>query len=350
MLWLLLIISLASPWIAKYIWPHEITYKEVIVQILIVLVVTVAVFFASYYGRCTDIEVWNGMVTAKKKVKVGCKHAYSCGCVTVNNGKTTTTICQTCYEHNYDIDWRVYSNIGEIVNINRIDRQGLRMPPRWDEVVIGEPFSVAKTFTNYILNDPSSLFNNADLIDKYKDLIPKYPNNIYDYYRNDHVVTVKLKVPDFGMWRAGLGDILRTLGPARKSNIVVVLTSITDAQYPKAIREAWLGGKKNDTIVVIGYKNYPTPASVGIFSWSTDKLLDVNLRQELMAQKKLDSVTAIPIIEKEVLKHFKKRSMEDYSYLMDIANPPFKVILITLIISLVFSVACSYTFYKIDLE
>lgn len=110
-----------------------------------------------------DIEAWNGVVTGKQKVAVPCSHTYSCNCHEVCSGsgkdRSCRTECDTCYEHHSflrtipgnDYDWRVYTSNGEVVEIDRVDRQGVREPPRFTAVRMGEPTTLAHTYTNYML-------------------------------------------------------------------------------------------------------------------------------------------------------------------------------------------------------
>jgi hypothetical protein len=144
-----------------------------------------------------DVEVWNGQVTGKYSEKVSCSHSYSCNCYRSCSGsgknRSCSTICQTCYEHSYDVSWRVESNIGTYT-ISRIDRRGLSKPPRWDRVKIGEPVSDTHTYTNYIKGSPDSLFHKKKLLKKYQKDLPKYQSKVYDYYRLNRLVNLGVNV------------------------------------------------------------------------------------------------------------------------------------------------------------
>jgi len=344
---LILLLPLSWPWISKYIWPHKITNKELIIHILIVLVVTCGTYSIGMIGNTVDTEVWSGEVTGKKKVKVPCKHSYECNCVTSTDSKgNVSRICQTCYDHSYDIDWDVYSNVMDTTTIRRIDRQGLREPPRWTNVHIGDPYSDTKHFKNYIKGAPDSLFNNKDLVTKFQNKLPEYPSNIYDYYKIDRVLPVGVKIPDLKKWNTDLSIILKKLGPLKKSNVVIVITKTNDIQYSKALKEYWLGGKKNDTIIVIGSTKYPIIDFVDVFSWSKNPKLEIELRDNILNQQELDRERTIGIIRNQIKKNFNKRSNEEYAYLEEEAVPPVWLLILTVVVSFMVSGVVSYFTYK----
>lgn len=346
----ILIIPLSWPWLSKLIWPHNITLKEILLHLGIVFIITCSVYYLGMVGQSIDTEVWNGEVTSKAKNKVSCEHSYSCNCRTESCGKDcSTTVCDTCYEHFYDVDWDVYSNVESTTTINRVDRQGLSEPPRWTAVQIGEPYSDTKMFQNYIKGAPKSLFNNKDLITKYQNIIPEYPNNIYDYYHIDRVISIGVNIPNIQSWNKGLAEILKELGPKKESNVVIVIVKSNQVDYAKALKEAWLGGKKNDTVVIIGSINYPNIDFVNVFSWSNKAILEVELRDEILATKILNKDKILSIIRNQILKNFSRRSMEEFAYLADDVVPPTWLIVITAVISILVSAGISYWTYKEDI-
>jgi len=340
---LILIVPMSWPWISKLIWPHEITVKEILLHLGIVLFVTSGVYYIGMVGQSMDVEIWNGEVTGKEKVWVSCEHSYSCNCTTDKDGNES---CDTCYDHSNDWDWQVYSNINDTETIARVDRRGSNEPPRWTAVKLGEPFSDEKIFKNYIKGAPDSLFNDKDLVTRYQSLIPKYPSKIHDYYRINRVIPVGISVPDIGQWNGELSEMLRILGPRKKSNVVIVIAKTDQVEYAKALKEAWLSGKKNDTVVVIGSTQYPTIDFVDVFSWSKKAILDVELRDNILSEKTIDKTKIIGIIEGQIQKNFEKRSMEEFAYLADDVVPPTWLLIVTCLVSMIASAAVSYWTYN----
>ena len=262
MIWLLFLIpvGIAIAFIVYHRRTHEV--KETLMTAGIIVAVSVAVQIASYaafsLGSSGDVEILNGYVTGKERDKVSCSHSYECMCYYTESCSgtgssrscTRTRHCSTCYEHSYDVDWDVHTTVGNLT-IDRIDRQGLKEPPRWAQVQVGEPAAREHSYMNYVLGNRDSLFSKSDqqFAEKYQKDIPAYPR-VYDYYRVSRVLNVSgLDVP-VDYWNDYLNNTLKTLGAARQVNIVWVITSGQPVEYFQGLVYAWSGGKKNDVIVV----------------------------------------------------------------------------------------------------
>ena len=90
-------------------------FAPAIVAALVVFLLLTAVRVGITANATADMLTINGAVTKKFKDTVSCSHSYSCNCRTVmsSDGKTSSTQCDTCYEHSEDYDWVVVSNIGK---------------------------------------------------------------------------------------------------------------------------------------------------------------------------------------------------------------------------------------------
>lgn len=139
-------------------------------------IVVITSYMQAKESKGGDTMVLNGYVTKKYSERTSCSHTYSCNCRVVMNGKSTSTKCDTCHEHAYDVDWIVKSNVGA-VEIDRINRQGTKETPRFTKAYVGEPFSIEKSYYNYIKASPLSVFKDFGT---YKNIdIPTYPK-VYD--------------------------------------------------------------------------------------------------------------------------------------------------------------------------
>lgn len=247
-----------------FVFYHRTTHepKETLIATGIVVFVScflqAGVYTGLSLGSSGDVEILNGYVTGKERNKVSCSHSYECMCYysTSCSGSGSNRVCSqirhcsTCYEHSHDFDWDVHTTVGGI-EIDRIDRQGLREPPRWTQVQVGEPASREHSYMNYVLGNKDSLFSRSDqqFAERFKDKIPKYPS-VYDYYRVSRVLNVSgLSLPTT-YWNDYLNNTLKTLGAAKQVNIVWVVTSGQPIEYFQGLVYAWSGGKKNDVIVV----------------------------------------------------------------------------------------------------
>lgn len=335
-LWLLLLVPLVWPAVAKAIWGRDITWAEFGVNVLVGCAITSGVYLYGRYTQMEDVQILNGQVVDKKREKVSCSHSYSCNCDSKGN-------CQTCYEHMADYDWRVFSTAGSFL-IDRVDRQGKETPPRFNAVKKGEPVALKDTFDNYVKAAPDSLFNhiagNAAL-KKYVGKLPPYPEAVFDYHRLNRVLAVNVPGVNTTAWSNNLSEMLKTLGPSSKVNIVVVFAGFSDPDYATALAHTWLNGKKNDVIVVLGTPSYPEIAWVKVISWTKNEYLKGKLEQVLLDQKTVSWESIQSELQVQIPRHFHYRDMEDFAYLKSVIEPPEWVIWLAAILGLVSSVFVS---------
>jgi hypothetical protein len=301
----------------KY-WLHmTISWWEAGAQLVAALVIVGFTYQAGINAKMRDHQFLNGVVTEKKKERVACEHSYQCNCRSDSDGGTS---CDTCYEHLNDWDWNVYTNAGtkpdNQFTIARVDRRGSRTPPRWTQVQIGEPVALRREFDNYILGAPDSLFHRIAA----ERQLPSYPT-AFDYMRTNRVISDGVVVPDLPLWNTRLTEILSVLGPQKQSNVVIVFTNSPSDSYAEDLRNRWLGGKKNDTIVVIGSPSYPEIQWVGVFSWSRSDMLNVSLRNDILEMGTVDREALLGVIQSNVAEHFVRRSMSEYEYLRSEITP-----------------------------
>jgi hypothetical protein len=342
----LLAFPLIWPWIAKTIWKTELTWTEVAINIVGVMLIVLLVYGAGSFSQVADREVWNGQITGKAKTRVSCEHSYSCNCREScsgsGNSRSCSTICDTCYEHSYDIDWRVHTSIDEF-NIHRIDRQGLSTPPRWLTVAQGQPYATTRHFTNYIKGAPNSILHiDHILIAKYTNSVPAYPLAGYDYQYIDRVIPVGgVVVPDLAKWNYDLAMTLRDLGPQKQANVIIMFVKDIDPNYAFAVENAWLGGKKNDIIILIGTPEYPKIEWVRVLSWTKKELYKVQLRDNILELGTVDKDKILGIIHNDTLKSFERRHMKDFEYLRTEIEPPDWVIILAGLLAVLGSVGVS---------
>lgn len=265
-------------------------------------------------GQGDDKMILNGYVTEKLSEEVSCGHSYSCNCITQNVNGVVMTTCSTCYEHSYDVDWKVKSTVGSI-EIDRVDRQGTEEPPRFTEVKLGEPFSIQKSYYNYIKASPLSIFKDYNA---YKDVaVPAYPK-IYDYYRVDHVVNWN------SQWVEGKDNInylltekLKVSSSKAKANVILILYGGSDDQV-EAMRVKNLGGRINDLIVMVRPDKDGNIMNVGVFSWSKNDMVNVAIRDEILDLRDLNGENQkklVDILDKHLLQYYQHRSIEEFKYL-----------------------------------
>lgn len=345
---ILLAFPLAWPWIAKRIWHTDVTWQEMIINVVLVTALVVAVWFTGKNSMTSDVEILNGKVTGKEQNSVSCEHSYSCNCTTDSRGSRS---CDTCYEHSNDWDWDVETTVGTFT-IDRIDRRGSDEPPRWSAVTNGQPVAKANKYTNYVKAVPHSLFNQNQLaMNKYGPLVPAYPAKVYDYQYIDRVLGVGVNIPNVVKWNNDLALMLRELGPSKQVNVIVMVTNVSDPMFEYAVQEKWLGAKKNDVVVIIGTPKYPNIEWVRVVSWTDKQLFKVQLRDDILDLKTVDQSKILGILNQHVSTSFVRKNMRDFEYLDSEILPPDWVIGIAVAIAVLGSILLSvfFKYYDVDL-
>lgn len=307
-------------------------------------VLGVAILAGGLFSQTADTEILNGQVVKKYQETVSCSHSYSCNCRTTGSGNNKTTTCDTCYEHTNDYNWVLQTSVGNI-NIDRIDRQGKWEPPRFNVARIGDPVAQTETFTNYIRGAQNSLFNDAESkssLTQFAGKIPPYPLAIYDYHYLNRVLTVGANVPNQAEMNRQLALALRSLGPAKQVNVVILITNIQDPNYVYAVNRAWLGGKKNDVIVLVGSKDYPTIDWVRVISWTDSNTFKIQLRDSLQDLGTLaDSNAVVKVISDQVTANFARKHMKDFEYLKSEIDVPTWAIVLAFIAVIILTIGVS---------
>lgn len=318
----LTILGISAPWILKLIFPHKVTLPEIGISVVVSLVISglCALFLLALTPQNT--ELLHGEVTDKKRVKVSCSHSYQCNCYTTCSGtgsnRTCRRVCQTCYEHSYDVDWRVYHNIsmvGSYINIRRVDRRGTTEPPRWSRVEINEPFTAEHAYSDYIKLAPNSMFyrENVNINEAYQSTIPHYPRvrNVYD------TVNI-LKTHDqpqlvLTEWNDTLREYLKSWSPEHHVNVIIMFTN-HDRMFAEYLKNDWQNGRKNDAVIVVNIEEDLTPNWVEVFSWSKDQYFNSIIKAELANMDKFTVDNVFEVLDTN-MEHFERRPMEEFEYL-----------------------------------
>lgn len=269
----------------------------------------------SWYNSIT-YEVISGKVIDKKKVDVSYWETYACGTYTTYNSSTKRTETHTKYCERYVVmfDYRVYSQAGNF-HINRVDYHGYIEPPRYSIVKIGEPVANVSTYKNRVRGNEFSIYNKQGMsIPRYENLIPEYPINQYDYYHVDRFVSIGSK-QNAKAWNDSLALLNAEVGPAKKANVIVVITNVQDPNITKAIEYKWKGGNLNDIIVVIGSADDKKVDWVRVSSWATKGLLKAQLRSDLEDVGTLDKDKVLAIVKQDVMTYFIKKKSSEFNYL-----------------------------------
>lgn len=332
---------------------NKITWKELLIQVAVVLVISG--ISAAIIG-CPNLnydETWNGHVVKKWHEKVHCRHSYQCNCVTICSGgknPTCSTICQTCYEHSYDVDWNVKDNTGAVWSIDTQDRQGLMMPAFWKAVEMDDPTSHLHSYKNYIRAAPDSLFHKQGLVEKYKKSLPNYPQKIYNYYDMDRIVTVGIKINNQKAWNRELAYMNGQFGKGKQCNAILVLVRNKPRDYFQALQQHWAGGNKNDAILVISLDDSFNIQWADVMGFVKDSIFKVKLRDDIENLKVYNSQAVLQLFNDNIVENYKRAPFSKYAYLTDSFKPSMAQYVVTIIICSLVSIGLSVFFYKEDIE
>lgn len=338
--------------IMKYKYQHEITTKECLYHFLAVCVsiaIMMGVTYASVYASMSDTEILNGKVLSKSRdvewcssQGSSCKHYTwheKCSYYYDSKGKRQESCTSyKVFDYLYEVDWNVETSV-DSHEIERVNRQGTAMPPRWNSIKIGDPASTEHSYLNYLLGNKESLFYEEeyqrDFTEEYKKSLPEYPE-VYDYYRVNHVLNLT-KLPSNG-YNDYINMALRDMGAEKQVNIILVLYPVKNADLPKALLGKWRGGKKNDVIMFAALddsglvRNF---SSTSFAQGSNNEFLHSKLRMDAMSEQM--SIELVQILVKDINTEFKRLPNSEFEYLKYKLEPSLWVVIICSILAAVSS-------------
>lgn len=300
-------------------------------------------WYAGRYVQMRDVEIINGAVTGKAQERVSCSHSYSCNCTRNSKGNRT---CSTCYEHLFDYDWVLFTSANtDKIKITRVNRQGTEEPPRFTKAKIGDPVAAEHSYLNYVKAARNSLFyDKGEVITDIA--IPAYPGEIFDYHYVNRVLSINVPVQEVDKWNHEIGMALRELGPKKEANFIVAFVNGNNPTYAQALERAWIGGKKNDVVLVLGTPKYPEISWVRVLSWTDKQDFKVKLRDDVLALKTVDRERIIQALVENTDKLFLRKQMSDFEYLKYEIDPPLWVTILTFLTSAAASIFMSIYFSK----
>lgn len=347
MIWFLLIPLVLAGGSATYFkskgW--KLSAISALLVFVIGMLITVAAFLISSGVQTHDTEIWNGKIIDKNRIHGEYQRSYSCNCREVCSGsgqnRSCSTSCDTCYEDRYTVTWGCNSTVGEY-EIAKEDWGNRRVydlpnPKRWLEIEPGQPVAKAMSYTNYVQAVPQALFtpSPASLTEKFKGLIPAYPDTPFDFYKINRFFSPGISVTDVGKWNEDISEMLKDRGPSKQVNVVIVAVKTGDPNYEFALRTAWDNANKNDVVVLMGAPEWPKINWVRIITWSKSEIFKVELRDTIQSLNVANREQVIPAIAAQIDKNFVRRSMKEFKYLENEIDPPSWVLMVLVVLQLI---------------
>jgi hypothetical protein len=344
----LLLIPILVGGVAYLINKTTITAKEYALMMGISVVVAVAGFYIARWGAMSDVEHWNGRVTAKVHDSEGCCHSYPCNCREscsgIGKNRSCRTVCDTCYRHSRDYYWALDYSTGDRNVIDSCEPNPRAVPVFWAQTQVGDPASLPHRFTNYLLADPDSLLREGAPEQFLKD-VPDFPR-VHSFH---HVTkAIGHGVPLHPGWQSGLMELNADLGAMKQVDVVMLFTTHKDPAYAQAVEAKWLYGPKNALIIVAGVEN-------GFISWarvvtiSRVEELKVTLRDALVGMSMAHPETALAVVRREVESKFHRTSMSEFEYLSSAAKPSDGILIFLYLLVLAVSGGLAYWAHREDI-
>ena len=218
-------------------------------------------------------------------------------------------------------------------------------PTRWSQVYHDDPVSRAISYVNYIKAAPDSLYHHTEIDPQISKI--SYPNNIYDYYKINRVVDVDLGVsPEIiKSMNEKISLSLRDLASAKQVNIVIVLTKNPSSMFAEKLKNSWLGGKKNDLILVVAGNSNGDILWDDVFSWSNNDMANVSIRDAVRNYGKIDD-KLVDIAVDGINKYWQRKRMHTYEYLTSEIEPTTFAYIMIFLVGLVLSGGLMVFFVK----
>jgi hypothetical protein len=372
-IWISLIIPLIGAFIMLRWFRQYLAWWEVAIPILGCLLFTFIFKFTVEMIQTSDTEYWSALVQ-KAEYYEGYTTWVSKTCSrTVKVGKTTTTVyydCSYCDENGPE--WAVVNDIGERFYVSQQFYENLRR--RWNATpqfieldrdinyhgtcgVDGDKYEVywdkkphtseqtvsSKSYENRIQASHSA-FDFPEVTEEdvktYK--LYEYPkingfsqealigeDSIHWLSRKEKLWGEKIIEYSSGYW-----------GPKVHGKVWVLLYK--DCPQTSALMQEayWDGGNNNDLVICIGLSSKTKELQwTKVFSWTTERKILVDLREDIMNTKYLN-FTKISEILDERMPNFKRKDFKEFSYIT--IEPPTWAVIVTFIVTILLTIGLCY--------
>ena len=318
---------------AKLFFHSTITTKEFLVVLGINVVIISGLFFGARWGSMRDFEIWNGKIAAKVHGTEGC-----CHCRTVCTGSGKDETCTTECDHFTDYYWSLKLTTGDEIVIENCEPNPKRVPKAWENAHKGEPASAEHSYTNYLLADKDSILRREGVPEELQSKIHKYPR-VHHHYKMDHWLNWGVAGLNDKLWETELDRLNADYGARLQVNVVVIVTPVKDEEFARAVEAKWLRGKKNDLIFIFstGDEKETKVLWADVVSINNVSKIRNSIRNGFRGRDLADWETQVQELRK-VATEFRRKPMEEFSYLASAAEPSTTWMVIILVLDLILSI------------
>jgi hypothetical protein len=333
---------------AAIVFRQRITLKEFFLLEAIALTVALGGWAIARWGAMQDTEYWNGRISNKTHGSQKCCHCRQvCNSYSKDsNGNTTCDSYREECDHFQDYWWNLEVSTGDTISVENCEPFRDRVPSIWTAAYIGEPASVAHSYTNYLKADPDSLMHRSVVKTEYLEKIPENSvPRIYDLYHSSKVFQEGPLLP--GEWDKLLRELNADISGPFQIDLRLYVTSIKDPAYADSIEAKWLYGPKNSLTIVAGTDGK-------VFTWirvvtlSRVEELKILMRDKLTGWEISNPVGGVKEIRQIVTGKFRRTPMKEWEYLASAASPSNTVLVILYILTTMITLGGLYVMYNQD--
>lgn len=316
----------------------EFTWQEWVANTVFCFVVAGICHACAVSNATSDVETWSGKVTSVKHIPTWVEAYQITHTVTHTSGSgknqiTWTTTYVTHHTETHTDEYMVFTNLPDLVmdidikSYNQLrgelgakDNTVKGRRSTWKEAshMIGGdpndydtpnttgviiPLTNTYSFENRV-KAASTIFSFAHVPDNIQ--LPEYPAN------NNHFISDRLIGSANVLNIRPFDEMNSRLGPTKKVNVILVGLNGKSSAYGKWLEAKWMGGKKNDVVIVWGGSN-KKPDWTYVFGW-TDRKTVLRSLESITLDNGISEAT-LPLIEKEINQSYQLKNWHDFDYI-----------------------------------
>lgn len=334
--------------VCHILWHKTYTLNELGVQALVTSLIIIFITYIINFSAVFDTKFVHGVVESKNHEDRNCRSTwqkYEDGWCEVHMIKVESErVCNlegkchyepvTYYKpiYSWERKWYVKTTFGSY-KIDRVDRQGVNMPPRYEVVQIGDPATKTEYFKNYIAAAADTLFKYND--DVYKDInIERL--GVEDYYNINQFYFdgVEITQEQYKKYNRELSKINSSF--KNGANVVIYMTD-KPSEFASSLQVKWQGFKINDVVIILGLdKSTGKYQNVSVFSWTESVSVEILLKTHLSQSGIANIEEDMKYIKETVNDLYVEPKDVKFEYLKsDIPLPIWAHVLLTIIILVV---------------
>ncbi len=277
---------------------------------------------AAFAGMTSDIETWSGRIDSAVHYPTYVEQYEQVHFRTVDDGdgKSHTETYYTTEYRTHPEHWTAYTTIPDS---HEIDRGFFEEVTKnfGDDIATEDghysgffsgdphqyvvrcktdyiyPVTTTRTWTNRIKAAPT-LFSFIKVDPK---LVYSWPEN-RDWRQSNRLIGTGLGVTSLEFDRMNA-----RLGSTKHVNVILIGAGAKDSSWAELQRAAWVGGKKNDLVLVVG-NNWAK-----VFGWSESEICKRNLETILLEHPIDDKI--LPMLEAEIRANYKIKDWSKFDYI-----------------------------------